>query len=226
MKPPRTPHVRNNLIPLSVRRLLLGTRHLGLRGQLLPSRASPFPDGVTATSGKQRWVHWRWVCPKFVRLDVSSVGSAFRRLLDLGQGFSRGRSWAGSKAIPVQKTLGRTGLKSESTVRRRGCILSAIVRRGHFNMNQRLLICPHIFLCSGGTNIGTCNTLLWEIPAHLRPGGSQLQRSLPGTGDLPAIDGSAEGDYSRREGIRAGAGANTALLRNCVCIRCYARPTQ
>src|ERR1700683_2507958 len=22
---------------------------------------------VTASSGKQKWVHWRWVCPKFLR---------------------------------------------------------------------------------------------------------------------------------------------------------------
>jgi trimeric autotransporter adhesin len=47
----------------------------------------------------------------------------------------------GPEAIPVEKILGRPRLKSESTARHKRCTLFAIARRGHFNMNQRLLIC-------------------------------------------------------------------------------------
>src|SRR5262249_24906506 len=65
--------------------------------------------------------------------------------------------------------------------------------------------------------------------ASRRPGGSQLQRPLYGTGSLPTINGSVEGNYGRQERIRAGAGGAPALLNTRVhknlCTTNPVRPT-
>ena len=39
---------------------------------------------VVASSGKQHWVHWRWACPKFLRLTFQRVGTPFDCVLGLG----------------------------------------------------------------------------------------------------------------------------------------------
>src|SRR5262245_5449746 len=39
---------------------------------------------VVVTSGKQRWVHWRWACPKFLRQTFHEWAPSLDRLLAMG----------------------------------------------------------------------------------------------------------------------------------------------
>jgi transposase len=39
---------------------------------------------VTESSGKTKWVHFRWACPKFLRQSFHDVGRALHRLLGVG----------------------------------------------------------------------------------------------------------------------------------------------